>query len=599
MNTVKKLIVLVSLSSISPLCFAITETQVFAFAEANYPGLFTGTSTTGQYQQYNFRYYADNDNYLALDSSGEIFILGPILTENKITSVGMVTDYASAIIAWEATTGGTTNSASLSPPANVMVAKVNSQTVGTNTFSSSTKLAVTWAAPTDYTVEHYAIRASESTGNTSVSANANVTSATLSGLKSGTDYSIVVTACTDTACSQAGAASAVTGRTSEEYWQIQGGNSYATATQIIDSGGSLPYARKVPATASSYAEYSVFYYNPRGSQEFKSGMRIGITMDMGNDYSTISNYTNTIEGGVYGAESSNCPVAPNKPSECSLEDSFVLSAGQAISLKSGVTRLFFEGHYTLENGSPLRNFYLDSVDGLVGIDFNKDQLKTVCSRGDYISGGDCEATKFIGVSGDSDIQESYLSNVRQSKIGFATLDSSVWDESVGTFIIITGSDSCGISDNGLFYASYDGSNWNTKTDGGCATPMAKYAHGPVIQHLGASKYKLYYEDETPVNGSSSASHEKKPLHLIYADGGSGSVQFEDWEQSSLAREVHFLWSDGVLLTANEESGLGDHMIYVPSGNLDEQYMYLNLGGFDNSDWAKPSVGTGIAKLLNP
>jgi hypothetical protein len=50
---------------------------------------------------------------------------------------------------------------------------------------------------------------------------------------------------------------------------------------------------------------------------------------------------------------------------------------------------------------------------------------------------------------------------------------------------------------------------------------------------------------------------------------------------------------------NDESGLGDHMIYVPSQNLQEQYMYLNLGGADNPDWAKKSAGFGIAELINP
>ena len=67
----------------------------------------------------------------------------------------------------------------------------------------------------------------------------------------------------------------------------------------------------------------------------------------------------------------------------------------------------------------------------------------------------------------------------------------------------------------------------------------------------------------------------------------------------MAREVRFLWPDGSKLDAEEESGLGDHMIFMPTGSNEEQYMYLNLGGFDNADWLQPSSGLGMSILLNP
>lgn len=106
MNALRKLIALLLLAMTSTTAFAVTDAQVFAYAEANYPSIFTGTATAGQYQQYNYRYYPASGNYLAVDTSGEIFILGPY-TGDVITSVGPVTAYASTITAWEATQAGT------------------------------------------------------------------------------------------------------------------------------------------------------------------------------------------------------------------------------------------------------------------------------------------------------------------------------------------------------------------------------------------------------------------------------------------------------------------------------------------------------------
>lgn len=108
MNASRKLIALLLLA-MTPTAFAVTDIQVFAYAEANYPSLFTGTATAGQYQQYNYRYYPGSGNYLAVDTAGMIFVLGPF-TGGVITSVGTVTDYASYITAWEATqTASVTN----------------------------------------------------------------------------------------------------------------------------------------------------------------------------------------------------------------------------------------------------------------------------------------------------------------------------------------------------------------------------------------------------------------------------------------------------------------------------------------------------------
>ncbi|MHB9116727.1 MAG: Lcl domain-containing protein [Burkholderiales bacterium] len=93
---------------------SISDARVFAYMEANYPVLFSGAAMAGQYQQYDYRYYPDSQNFLAIDTSGEIFISGPF-TGNVITRVGPVESFRGVITAWEATqptlpsSGGTTS----------------------------------------------------------------------------------------------------------------------------------------------------------------------------------------------------------------------------------------------------------------------------------------------------------------------------------------------------------------------------------------------------------------------------------------------------------------------------------------------------------
>lgn len=78
----------------------IADSRVFAFAEANYPGSFAGKVTEGQAQQYHYRYYAGTGNYLAVDTAGDIYGLGPY-TNGAISSFGPVTNFVIAIVSWE------------------------------------------------------------------------------------------------------------------------------------------------------------------------------------------------------------------------------------------------------------------------------------------------------------------------------------------------------------------------------------------------------------------------------------------------------------------------------------------------------------------
>ncbi|MFH1020769.1 MAG: YbhB/YbcL family Raf kinase inhibitor-like protein [Pseudomonadota bacterium] len=79
----------------------ISAARMFAYGEANYPSIFTGPAVSGQYLQYNYRYYPASGNYLAVDTTGEVFVLGPY-TGNAIISVGPVESLMGYINEWEA-----------------------------------------------------------------------------------------------------------------------------------------------------------------------------------------------------------------------------------------------------------------------------------------------------------------------------------------------------------------------------------------------------------------------------------------------------------------------------------------------------------------
>lgn len=86
---------------------AVSNAQVFAYAAGNFPSLFSGPATAGQYLQFDYRYYAASGNAVAVDTSGVIFLLGPV-SGNVLTSVGPASAYADIIGAWAATqVGGT------------------------------------------------------------------------------------------------------------------------------------------------------------------------------------------------------------------------------------------------------------------------------------------------------------------------------------------------------------------------------------------------------------------------------------------------------------------------------------------------------------
>ena len=157
------------------------------------------------------------------------------------------------------------------------MANTSAKTVGSTTFSSSTKLTASWKAPTGYVPDHYRIYASETIGNTNVSftALATDTSATLTGLKSGTLYSIVVKACKDKDCLESGTATAVTGKTSEEVWQVQGtGHTWNTATEIVSDSNTKAWAFAYgPGAGTGLEGTARLYYDPDFSDPNQKGVK--------------------------------------------------------------------------------------------------------------------------------------------------------------------------------------------------------------------------------------------------------------------------------------------------------------------------------------
>jgi hypothetical protein len=83
-------------------CLLISDARVFAYAEANYSDIFAGTASAGVFEQYDYRYYPGSQNYLGVDTSGMIYLLGPY-TANAITPVGQVESFRTYITDWEAT----------------------------------------------------------------------------------------------------------------------------------------------------------------------------------------------------------------------------------------------------------------------------------------------------------------------------------------------------------------------------------------------------------------------------------------------------------------------------------------------------------------
>ncbi|MBC7620149.1 MAG: fibronectin type III domain-containing protein [Candidatus Saccharibacteria bacterium] len=476
----------------------------------------------------------------------------------------------------------------LAAPTAITVSETTGQTVGTYTFGSSSKLVVNWTAPVGYTVDHYVVTATEVMMNTSVSASVavNTNSTTLIALKAATPYSVAVKACKDSACSASGSSAVASGTTATEFWQMQGsGNTVATLTKPVSDGNARLSATRFGPEAGIAANTVQIYYGPIGVQ----GLAVGTTSTI--SASSPSSYLNfTSLASTSGIRS---------PSTAT--DIQSVATGQGVPLSAalgGKVRLFFEAGDV--NGKT-RIYSIDSTDGYAGRDFNIGSPSICSTSADYQTSGNCPLTLQIGLEGDTTLANAKISNARQHKLGWPTQTDWRWDGATGTFMVFTvGSvTGCSTSNFNHGYAVWNGSKFDVQYDSAGCPKLFKSVQAGVPMHLGDARYKMYYGDPGITTGKNNANNLPflGPKKLIYADGKSSAaaatVEFEDWENVSLARNVNFLWPNGDLFNATAEGYIDDFQFLAPTGNLDLQVLYLTL----TDGTVVPFAATAI--LLNP
>ncbi|MBL4890096.1 MAG: fibronectin type III domain-containing protein [Candidatus Lindowbacteria bacterium] len=504
-----------------------------------------------------------------------------------------------------------------------------SKITGGATFASSSRIKVDWKKP-PFHVDHFHIRASEAESEQSITlkVNRDVSSVEFHELKSSTQYRIRFRACLDKQCSiSRPAKNEPVIKTSEEIWQIQGtGDGYRNASKIVKDGNSLPYAIKINHGDQSRTQ---LYYHP--SLRLKNKKIFSIAMAQPspreNGLSSLSEFK-SIERGLLRV----CRNEPTGDTECP-EGALTIKSFQAIPLgPSNLVRLYFEAHRNDDQSQTTQIYSIDSYDSLKGFDFHPTIDRFTpggFNSSELLPGGASEPKIEVGTVSEGAIETTGLANARQFKIGYPKRNSSLWDESLGTFMVISGDDACGENLNSLFYSQFTENEWNVKKNKfGCAEPLVKSAHGPVIVHLGQGRYKLYYEDNISkpdfqdprtefdesfghfgYNSKGKRTLERmmnvstKPFRVIYGDASLNdkvnTMESEDWESENVARDVIFIWPNGKVLNSYEEAGLGDHFIFIPTDNQDLQIMYMNLGGYDNPRWGTGSNGIGMALLVNP
>ncbi len=478
----------------------------------------------------------------------------------------------------------------LAGPGGISVAEVNQQTVGSATFGASSKLKVSWTAPTGHNIDHYEITATESLMNTkvTVTAAAAATSTTLTPLKAATTYSVVVKACKDSACTNAGSAPAASATTPNEYWQLQGiGNTVATLTKPVLDGNARLSATRFGIEAGANANTVQFYYGPQrvsGQSVASSGV---VSAD--NPASYLTGFTShATTSGVRSPTSATSGIKD-------------VMTGQGVPLSAALgakVRLFFESN---DADGKTRIYSVDSVDGYVGRDFNLG-ASTVCSTSaDYQPSGGCPATVVLGVEGDTINPTSRIKAARQNKIAWPTLTDWRWDGAVGTFMVFTFENvaACNTASHNHGYAVWNGSAFVAQFDSRGCPKMFRAAQAALPMHIGDVRYKMYFGDPTLTSGKTSSSTLPfvGPKKLIYADARSSSdatiVDYEDWETVSTARNVNFLWPNGELLDDKAEGYIDDFHFLTPTGNMDIQVLYMSITDGSVSPFAATAV------LLNP
>jgi hypothetical protein len=244
---------------------------------------------------------------------------------------------------------------------------------------------------------------------------------------------------------------------------------------------------------------------------------------------------------------------------------------------------------------------VDSRDGWTGRDFNSGAPATCSTAADYGPGGGCLPTVAVGVAGDVVAPNPGISNARQFKIGFPTLDDWRWDQALGTFMLFTTDPVAGCSafSHNHVYATWTGSAWQVqRLPSGCPKLFTSMQAAAPL-HLGASRYKILFGDPSITTGRIPGAPAPflGPKLILYADGAAGGdparVEFEDWEPRASARGVTFLWPSGAVLSATPEGYIDDFVLVSPTGDLDFQVLYVAI-----TDGFQPPF-SALAVLVNP
>jgi hypothetical protein len=473
----------------------------------------------------------------------------------------------------------------------VAVARTGGTVIDGGNIYSSTKLLVTWAAPTDASIDHMVITASESIGGsvTTATPDAGATAHTLTDLKSATAYNVSVVACTNAGCTTTLSPSANTAdaSTEAEYWQLQGaGETLDAATRVPTDGNVKFHAFRYGADAGAgFAGKVQMYYETMGQTK---GIAVATSTSVATSSpSSVASFTvRTGDAGLLNPDAGASPIVE-------------LNACQGVPLSPAMgakVRLFFEAKAT---DGKTRIYYVDSQDGYAGLDFNAGPSGVCRTAGDYGADGGCAPTVVIGVQGDAVAANTNLSNARQFKVGYPLLDDWAWNGADGTFMVFTVETVTTCSALKMYgYAVWTSGAWQVQYDGGCPKAFLS-AQAPAPVHLGGVRYKMYYGKNDDQTGKVQGSPLPflGPKKLLYANGATtgdaARVDFEDWEAQASARDVHFLWPSGKKLSDGEEGYLDDFAILTTTGDLANQVWYGAV-----SDGYQPPFGI-MAALVNP
>jgi len=484
------------------------------------------------------------------------------------------------------------------------------QSLAGSVIGSSTKLSFSWSKPDNFTIDHYEISTLEEniSRENRIFATKEATSVTLTELKSDTNYSVMLYACSDSLCSQFASAKSTIIKTAKEHWLLQGsGNTVANLTAPIADGNARISATRIgPDAETSNAATVQLYYGPFMQEGKNSTLAVATgNISTDNASSAYLEFTSlAYQAGLISpvsSQNSRSSLFNSQTRTDSADFTYInqVATGQGVPLNNGKLRLFFEA-----NGSDnkTRIFWIDSQDGYLGQDFNSGSSVTCSTESDYSAEGECSPTLAIGVKGDSSGSNSKIRNARQQKVGFPTQSDWRWDMSSGTFMVFTTDSIDGCSDSNMnhAYAVWDGSSeWSVQYESDGCPKLFKSAQACLPMHIGGMKYKMYCGDPSQTSGKSAESSLPflGPKQLLYADGTHsghiGAVDFEDWEDQSLVRDVVFLWPDGSVLNDSEEGYIDDYHFLAPTGDLSLQVMYMAIT--DGS--SVPVAATAI--LQNP